>query len=261
MKTFFTKILLILASSLCMFEGLVLVAVGMGKLSPDTLVAFYNGLLATPKSMTTILAIGLFFVLIGFILLVVASRTKPAPRMIVVEKDGKALGIPQLTIKDFIKQIIAQNPYITDAGVVFVRKKSGVDIRIVADLEGVQSVHQELARIEDVLREELQSVFEWKDFDFNFELSGVKVNPKKKYFVQEGAPVRDGVKEAVEETPLANETVEAEQAVEAEEKQEEIVSVVKEKIRPKFKAKDTNGEKNSDSKKDSSLLSKLLWGK
>ena len=243
MKTFFMKVFLIIASALCMFEGLVLVAVGLGQLSSERLLFFYNRLLQAPKSLGTILGVGIFFVILGFTLLIVSSRTKPGRKMITIEKDGKALSVPQETVKSFVKQILEQNPYASDINVDLDQKEGWIDIRIAAAFNTVSSIHQEVSRIEEVLRNEINRVFEWKDFKFIFQLRGVSIDTQKKYFSlpdtrtvqpQDAKNQDTGVTEISpeEEAPLAEE-----------------VLLAKNKV------------KGKGGLKDKTLLSKILWGK
>lgn len=227
---------MVFAATLCMLEGLVLIAFGLGRLSPERLGAFYSHLIAVPKALATISGVGLFFVLLGFILLVISSRAKPAPQMIEVEKNGKALNVPQTAIRNFIQQIVEQNPCASDIGVDFERKGTQIEIQIAIALDGVSSIYQELNQIEEVLKAELERVFELKDFKFNFQLRGVGVDPQKKYFssgeaepvmlAEEQSEVSDGIVEPEDEVPAA-----------------------KSKVKGKGKSK------------DNSLLSKMLWGK
>lgn len=236
MKTFFMKVFLIIASALCLFEGLVLLAVGLGQLPSERLLTFYSRLIAAPKSLSTIMGIGIFFLVLGFILLLMSSRTKPAAKMITVEKDGKALRIPQETIKSFIKQILEQNPYATDSSVDFQAKDEITEIRISSAFNAVGSVHQEVNRIEEVLKNEIESVFAWKDFQFVFQLRGVGVDPQKKYFPSANAqaPAQDPEKLRTGETEIIL---------------EEEAPEVKDQVKPKGKHK------------DKTLISKMLWGK
>ncbi|MBF0521943.1 MAG: hypothetical protein HQL24_02685 [Candidatus Omnitrophica bacterium] len=271
MKTFFMKLFLVVAASLCMFEGLVFLAVGLGRLSPDKLVTLYNNLLQTPSALKTMQGAGAFFIALGFILLVLSARTKHDPKVITVEQDGKVLNIPQKTVMDFIKQIGTQNPYVSYFHVNFYNKpKEGFIISIAIDLHGVPSVQQELSRIEQTLSSELENVFGWKNFKFNFSVQGVSVNPKKKYF---SSPEESKEPEAVvpaeeksenpateqqppvetptEETNPADLTVKksaiedaASESAPAEEEQEQLFDV---------------DDKRKPQK--TSVISKMLWGK
>jgi hypothetical protein len=236
MKTFFMKVFLIVASALCLFEGLVLAAVGLGQLSPERLFSFYSRLLAAPKSLATISGIGMFFVILGFILLLVSSRTKPAPKMITVEKDGKALHIPQETIKSFIRQILEQNPYASDISVDFESKEDWINISISSSLDAVGSVHREVDQIEEVLRREIESVFEWRDFKFTFQLRGLGIDPRKKYFASADVPI---------------------QPADAGEQDAGEAEIMLEDEAPPAK----NTAKGRGKLKNKTLLSKMLWGK
>lgn len=255
-KSFFVKVFLIIAAMLCMFEGLVLFAVGMGRLSSERLLSLYNGLLGLPKALAAISGIGFFFVILGFILLAVSSRSKPAPRMIEIEKDGKVLTVPQSTLRDFIKQIIDQNPYVSDSNVEFEQKTKGggIDIKISSAFNGVPSIYQELDLIETTLKDEIQRVFEWKDFKFTFRLRGVSVDPKKKYFASSGGTGAAGAKQAAGEE-IDNRTMEE---IEAEVDTGEEASPAKTKAKGKTKPKDA---KDTKAAKDNTFLSKLLYGK
>ena len=252
MKSFFIKIFMVFAAALCMMEGLVLTAFGTGRLPPERLLAFYSDLLAAPKALTAISGVGLFFVLLGFILLIISSRTKPVPPMIVVEKDGKALNIPQTAIRNFITHILEQNPYATDISVDFERQGTQIEIRIATALSGVSSIYQELSEIEAVLKTELERVFEWKGFKFNFHLRGVSVDPRKKFFSSGETEIPP---EAAEKADGAGAVIELKDDEEKSESPDALIEsgddapIAKSKIKGKRQPA------------GNSFLSKMLWGK
>ncbi len=230
---------MVFSAALCMLEGLILIAFGLGRLSPERLLALYNSLLAAPKALTTISGIGLFFLLLGFILLIISSKAKPAPQMIEVQKDGKTLNVPQKAIKDFILQILEQNRCASDISVDFECKGKEVEIQIAIALDGSASIYQGLNQIEEVLKAELERVFEWKAFKFNFQLRGVGVDARKKYFSNAGTEQPQEAQEA----EANSEDADAQIATEDNE------SPAKSKTKGKSKSK------------YDSLLSKMLWGK
>ncbi|MBF0387278.1 MAG: hypothetical protein HQL20_05410 [Candidatus Omnitrophica bacterium] len=184
MKSLFIKVFMVFAAALCLAQGLVLAAVGLGTLSSEKLLALYAQLMAAPKALTAVLWVGGFFVLLGFILLILSARTRPVPHMIEVEKDGKPLNIPERAVREFILQILKQNPCASDVNVEFEHKGKGrdVEVEISAALDGVSSIYAELADIEGVLKTELERVFEWRSFTISFHLRGVGIDPKRKYF-------------------------------------------------------------------------------
>ncbi|MBF0531987.1 MAG: hypothetical protein HQL23_02700 [Candidatus Omnitrophica bacterium] len=287
MKTFFMKIFLVIAAGLCMFEGLVLLAVGLGRLSPDRLVTFYNQLLQQAAALKTIQGVGSFFVALGFLLLLLAARAKPAAKTIAVEQDGKILTIPQKTVMDFIQQIGEQNPFVTYFRTTFEQKpKQPVTIAIIVELSGVPSVHQVLQQIENTLIAELDNVFAWHNFKFDFRLQGLVVNPKKKYFpeeesqpaaplagamppaaaaekaaVVEPAPETSGIEILAKEKAQMNKSVvlplkkTAASALAAQPAAEEIEPSVRDTEEEQLF--DSTGEKAAKP----SFLSKVLWGK
>ncbi|MBF0479914.1 MAG: hypothetical protein HQL26_10570 [Candidatus Omnitrophica bacterium] len=272
MKSFFIKIFMVIASAFCLAEGLILVAVGLGRLSPEKLQQLYAALLAAPKALSIMLWVGLFFVMLGFILLILSSRTKPAPLTIQVEKDGRTLNIPQLAVKDFIMQILEQNPYTTDFSVAFERKSKDQDMDIVIStgLNGVSSIYEELNKIEDVVKAELVRVFDLKDFKFVFLLRGVAGDPRKKYFAAPEPEVQptaepteavvDNKGEEADVKPAKQvdlfRKVDDEDISEVSEDEENEV-LVPEEEEPVLRRKAIKRDKS----KDSSLLSKMLWGK
>lgn len=184
MKSLLAKIFMVVASAFCLCQGVVLVAVGLGTLSSEKLMSFYSQLIAAPKALTVLFWVGGFFILLGFILLIISARTRPVPHVIEVEKDGKPLSIPERAVREFILQILKQNPCASDVNVDFEHKGKGrdVEIEISAALDGVTSIYEELGEIEAVLKTELERVFEWKTFTVSFHLRGVGIDPKRKYF-------------------------------------------------------------------------------
>lgn len=262
MKTFFVKIFMVVAAGLCLFEGLVLIAAGLGRLTPEQLTSIYNRLMASPKVLSFVSGVGIFFLVLGFILLIVSSRTKPAPKMIMVEKDGRSLGIPQQTIGNFINQVMEQNPYVSDVNVEFVPTQEETQIMIASAFNGVPSVHHEINRIEEVLQNEIEKVFGWKGFKINFQLRGVSVNSKRKYFSS-----GNGEKKIA---PQDNQ----EAATPTVEQEDEPLLTVKEKVvgrDSRMEAEEfEDGDQGNDDElrpaekhkpKDKSMLSKMLWGK
>lgn len=238
MKTFFLKLFLALAALVCVSEGIAFVTVGAGRLEPGKLLSLYVQLVQNPGAMTATLNAGLCFVLTGLILLFIASRAKPAPVMIEIEKDGKILTVPLAIMKDFISQILEQNPYVRDLTISLEHKRKGraTGIHLSCALDGAPSIHEEINRIEDTLKNEIENVFAWKEFNFSFQLRGVGLDPEKKYFSSPDADAQD----AQRENP--------EHADEPEESEDEPpVS--------KFHSRGRNRPK------DKSLFSKMLWGK
>ncbi|MBF0503605.1 MAG: hypothetical protein HQL14_00745 [Candidatus Omnitrophica bacterium] len=234
MKSFFIKVFMMIAAGLCMLEGLVLVAVGLGRLPSDKLMEFYNNLLATPRSLTTVLGVGAFFVVLGFILLIFSARTRPAPHVINVEKDGKPLSIPEKAIRSFILQIIEQSPCASDVGIEFEHGPGdNIEILVAIGLDGVSSIYEELNEIEQVLKAELDRVFEWKNFKITFHLRGVGVDKTKKYFASAAAvETKATVEEPVSFTTQGeNITAEVNQAIKAKIIDEEE-PIEKEKDKP-----------------------------
>ncbi|MBF0384255.1 MAG: hypothetical protein HQL27_00135 [Candidatus Omnitrophica bacterium] len=293
MKTFFLKIFLVISAGLCMFEGLIILAVGLGRLSPERLVNFYNQLLFMPWALKTLQGVGSFFVILGFLLLFFASRTKPVPKMITVTQEGKILSVPQRTVKGFIKEIGDQNPYVSYFEVDFEdRPKEGMVVAIAIDLSGVPSVQRELTLIEDTLRYELGNVFGWTDFKFDFSVQGVSVSPNKRYFnnakvakkgaleediseVKDKAPVEKSAK--VSAKPLVSEkeeTTEIKDEAEIEPKRKlDLTAKFIDEDLPEDDFKevtsedeeeqlfDAKGTKNKKNKEKKSIISKILWGK
>lgn len=260
MKTFFMKIFMVVAAGLCLFEGLVLLAVGLGRSSPEQLLAIYTRLMASPKILSVVWGVGIFFVVLGFILLIVSSRTKPAPKMIMVEKDGRSLGIPQQTVSNFIHQIMEQNPYASDITVLFEPKDDKVEIMIASAFNGVPSVHREINRIEEILKTEIENVFGWKGFNIHFRLRGVRVNPKKKYFSS-----ANGEKKGVAgERPEAGIPIAEPQALSVSAGKEKAKVVESQLDEDEFNDDDEAAEElapQDDTSKGNSLLSKMLWRK
>ena len=200
MKTILTKVFLVIAALVCMLEGLVLVDVGLGRVPPDRAIDLYVKLFQIPHGLSTVLVLGFLFIILGFILIVLASRAKPVVRIIQVERNGKILNIPYTTIKDFIEQIIAQNPYMHSVSVEFESNgKKAVDINIVSGFRDVPSIHRELNVVEEVLKGEIERVFEWKGFAFHFQLGEVSVNSQKKFFPDSKVP------ETAEQTAVVDE--------------------------------------------------------
>ena len=144
----------------CMFQGIMLLSVGLGRLSPQKLVILYDQLFSQPAALKTIEIVGAFFVLLGFILLLFAARTKQVPKIITVEQEGQSLNITYKTVIDFIEQVGSQDPYVTHFVADFVNdRKEGIIIPVEIELNGVPSVHHVLGEIEGTLRNEIHNVF------------------------------------------------------------------------------------------------------
>ena len=289
MKTFFMKAFLMFSAMACMFQGMMLLSVGLGRLSPEKLINLYEQLLNLPAALKTIEGVGAFFVLLGFILLGFAARTKHTPKMITIEQEGQSLNIDYTTIIDFIEEVGSQDPYVTHFVADFVYdRKEGITIPIEIELNGVPSVHHVLVEMEKTLREEIINVFGLKELKFDFHVKGVSIDPKKKYFASHAAQtINDSHPEASEVSHLVKDS-----SPNGATMMKEEVPVVQEVIVPKYEKskvlhinktashmesdialEEKFAEKRSDgeieqlfeeSKKDSkksSLVSRILWGK
>lgn len=205
MKTVLMKIFLIVSAMACMLQGMMLLSVGLGRLPAGKLVNLYEQLMNIPAALKTVEIVGVFFVLLGFILLVFAARAKQVPKMIKIEEDGQSLNITYKTIIDYIEQIGSQDPYVTHFLADFINdRKEGVIIPVQIELNGVPSVQQVLNEIEHTLRDEIENVFGLKKFKFDFHIKGVSIDPKKKYFaspVVEKAPLPAAMAVSAEALP------------------------------------------------------------
>ncbi len=258
MKSLFIKIFMVIAAAFCLAQGIILVAVGLGTLSSERLLTLYGQLMAAPKALTAVFWVGGFFVLLGFILLLLSARTKPMPHMIEVEKDGKPLNIPERAVREFILQILKQNPCASDVNVSFEHKGKGkeVEIEIAAALDGVSSIYEELAEIEAVLKTELERVFDWKSFTICFHLRGVGIDATKKYFakaVPVKAPAAVAGTVAADAAPAAEEPVHGVVSAATEDDGQDDTTLL-EDDRPAE-------NKTQEKPKNSSFFSKMLLGK
>jgi len=273
-KTFLMKAFLMFSAMACMFQGIILLSVGLGRLSPEKLITIYENLLNLPAALKTIEFVGAFFVLLGFILLVFAARTKHVPKMITVEQEGQSLNIDYKTVIDFIEEVGSQDPYVTHFLADFIYdRKDGIIIPVEIELNGVPSVHHVLVEMENTLREEMMNVFGLKQIKFDFHVKGVSIDPKKKYFTSHivekvPAPLEAALAQAP--SPVLQEAV----ITHAEEKAA-VVNALKsvpiveiEKVSEEDftqKRSDEEIEQLFDqAKKDSnksSLVSRILWGK
>lgn len=258
-----------IGATLCMFEGMVLLSVGLGKLPPERLSMVYEHMMTLPTAIRTIQIFGSFFIALGFILLFFASRTKPVPKTIAVEQEGKFLNVPYDTLIDFIKQIGDQNPYVKDFHVTFQTKAKGqVVIVITLELHGVPSVYLVLKQIEDTLRNEIENVFAWKNYGFDFKVEGVSIDADKKYFAPHHNEKESPAAEAKETPPL--------KAVPKEPvwKEEQPLRDEAPDLMPQPREEETLVLKRSDEEveelieaghkqavKKPNLISRVLWGK
>jgi len=238
----------------CMFQGLMLLSVGLGRLSPEKLINLYEQLLSLPAALKTIEAAGTFFILLGFTLLLFASRTKHIPKMITVEQEGQSLNITYKTVIDFIEQVGSQNPFVTHFLADFINdRKEGIIIPVEIELNGVPSVQHVLIDIENTLRGEIENVFGLKKFRFDFHVEGVSIDPKKKYFASS----------VIEKAPLPVNHV----AVDHVPADLEMAAVQVEKSTENFTAQRSEEEieqlfvANKKEPKKASFVSRLLWGK
>ena len=276
MKTILLKIFLMLAAMACMFQGMMLLSVGLGRLSPQKLVILYDQLINSAGALKTIEIVGAFFILLGFILLMFAARTKQVPKIMTVEQEGQTLNIDYKTVIDFIEEVGSQDPYVTHFLADFINdKKEGIIIPVEIELNGVPSVHHVLVEMENTLRAEIENVFGLKRIKFDFHVKGVSIDPKKKYFVSH----------AIEKTPSPVEVAGVIQEAVTPHVEKPVAAPAIEKIAVAHVHKaalsaendialeESLAEKRSDeeieqlfeeSKKDNkktSIVSRILWGK
>jgi len=288
-KTFLMKVFLMFSAMACMFQGIMLLSVGLGRLSPQKLVVFYDQLLNFPAALKTIEIVGAFFVLLGFILLVFAARTKQVPKIITVEQEGQSLNIDYRTVIDFIEEVGSQDPYVTHFLADFINTpKEGIIIPVEIELNGVPSVHHVLIEMENTLRSEIENVFGLKKIKFDFHVKGVSIDPKKKYFashavVQTPSPVEGALpvsQEAaapqpeklvltpdIEKLMIAQQLEKVAPKAAAHEHKVAITTESNIALEERFSEKRTDEEMEQlfeEVKKDSnksSLVSRILWGK
>ena len=235
----------------CMFQGMMLLSVGLGRLSPQKLVILYDQLLNLPAALKTIEIVGTFFILLGFILLLFASRTKQIPKTITVEQEGQSLNITYKTVIDFIEEVGSQNPYVTHFIADFINDhRTGIIIPVDIELNGVPSVHHILNEMENTLRSEIGNVFGLKKFKFEFHVQGVSIDPKKKYFAASAHQPAIPEPEKTAAVQTGNAVLKKEGAVE-----ENVISKRSdEEIEQLF-------ETDKKDTKKPSLVSRILWGK
>jgi len=262
------KIFLMVSAMACMFQGLMFLSVGLGRLSPQKLVILYDQLINMPSALKTIVIVGTFFILLGFTLLLLASRTKQVPKMITVEQEGQSLNITYKTVIDFIEQVGSQNPYVTHFQADFIHdNKTGISIPVEIGLNGVPSVQHVLNDMENTLRNEIENVFGLKKFRFDFHIQGVSIDPKKKYFA---SPVVEKATLPVVEVPvLAREQKIEPEAIKLPDAQikktivETENSVMEESVSTKRSEEEIEQlfETNSKAAKKPSFVARMLWGK
>jgi len=264
-KTILMKIFLMVSAMACMFQGLMLLSVGLGKLSPEKLITLYEQLLNTPAAFKTIQVTGTFFILLGFTLLLLASRTKQIPKMITVEQEGQSLSITYKTVIDFIEQVGSQNPFVTHFAADFIiDHKKEILIPVDIEMNGVPSVQNVLNEIEHTLRAEIENVFGLRKFKFDFHVQGVSIDPKKKYFA---SPEALKVQTPVGEIPVKQEpTLQVPEQVVVAQANKVVVrneSIIEENFSEKRSDEEVEQLFETAQKdiKKPSLVARLLWGK
>jgi hypothetical protein len=148
------------------------------------------------------------------------------------------------------------------------KPKEGITILIALELNGVPSVHRALSQIEETIRAEMENVFAWKKFKFDFQVQGVSVDPKKKYFASpEKKEAASLTPPSVEEKPLVpGESVNPVEIAPLSRNKAEELTVEKEDLEdvpPEEPEEEEQLIDNSNKKasKKPSILSKMLWGK
>jgi len=114
--------------------------------------------------------------------LIVAFRSKRRQKLILIKEKGEILRIPVDEVKDFIDQMLGQNPYLSDFDTTLRNKGKRIYINISSVFNDAVSIRQEVNQIRKILKGELGRVFEFARFKINFQIKGIGINPEKKYF-------------------------------------------------------------------------------
>ena len=153
--------------------------VSIGRIAPQNIISLYTYILQMPKALDITLGLGAMYSLLGLIFLISAFRCKEPQQFIQIEEQGHLLRIPVDTFKDFIEQILQQNPYVSDYDTSVSFKRLRVAVTIVFSFNQSLPVRQEVGRIRAALKEEIEHVFGFTHVTINCQMKDIKVNHKK----------------------------------------------------------------------------------
>lgn len=181
MKIFFSKILLYVCACVAIVEAAIFLLVGLARIPPEKVLSLYAFVTQTKEFRNVSLGLAAGFLCVGIVLLIISVRLKGPQKLISTSKDGEDLDIPVDAVKDFIGQILTQNPSMNDFDITIHNKKGKVYIDINVSVGDSVSIQQGIHELRNVLKEEIERVFEFPYLKINFQIKGIRVNPEKKF--------------------------------------------------------------------------------
>ena len=182
MKTFMSKVFLFMCAGIVIVQSVVLFMVGLGRITVREVVSFYNFIAGTQAALHVALGLGGVLLFVGCILFLIALRMKTSEKAIVIKEYGQLLRIPVATLKDFVRQILVQNSYLSDVEISISHKGKWIYLAIHPVFESIVSIPQKILELREALSSQIEQVFEFKNLRINFQVKGIKLNSTKKYF-------------------------------------------------------------------------------
>jgi len=174
MKNFFIKLFFYVSFVVFTFEGLILTLMAAGRLSVTRIELFLASFASHQDSNILFIAAGGFF-LFALVFLISALKTYDQPPVIIIKDKNEVLRIPLETIKEFVNQIISMNSHIKNVEMYVTKKKRWVTINILAMYSGCKPVHEEIIKLREIVKGELQRIFEFPFLRINFQLEGISL--------------------------------------------------------------------------------------
>jgi uncharacterized alkaline shock family protein YloU len=145
----------------------------IGYFSADDTVRLYGFLSQAQRGVNILSGFTISLLTIGLIFLYYAIRRTGEAETIVLKDKGQMVHIPAETFKDFINQILEKESSLSDFDTAVHRKGKWIYVDVASNFTGAVPVRRETSQIKEILKSEIERVFELPHFKITFQMKGI----------------------------------------------------------------------------------------
>lgn len=179
MKNVIMRVFLFGCGTVFIVESIALFMIRMGYFDVSVASQMYNSLFQTTSRLDMLLACAACFGLVGLVLMFRVFWGIGQSKAIIIKDKGEVVRIPAKTIKDFIAQIIDLNSALEDVKMIVKPNRKWIDLKILCSYTGDQPVSTELHRVKEIIKTEMNKVFDFTYVRINFQLEGISIETTK----------------------------------------------------------------------------------